>query len=59
MRGAAWQTKVGVALIFSTLLLEKLISRMGGRARTACIGLVVTLRLGGGVLALHGWRSKR
>jgi len=59
MRGAAWQTKVGVVLILSTLLLEKFIPRMSGRTRTASIGLVVTLRLGGGALAFHGWRSNR
>ena len=59
MRGAAWQTKVGMVLIFSTLPLEKFISRMSGRTRTACIGLVVTLRLGGGALAFRGWRSNR
>ena len=48
-----------IALIFSTLLLEKFIPRMSGRTRTACIGLVVTLRLGGGALAFHGWRLNR
>ena len=59
MRGAAWQTKFGMVLIFSTLPLEKFISRTSGRTRTACIGLVVTLRLGGGALAFHGWRLNR
>jgi hypothetical protein len=59
MRGAVWQTKAGIALGASTLLLSNFISRFDGAAQWAYIGLLATFIVVGASLSFYGWRQDR